>query len=73
MRFETHSHSMYSNIRLIDCINKPEDLIKKAAELGLAGITLTDHESLSGHIDWLNAEIKLFLKTLYVLLEMKFI
>ena len=56
MRFEIHSHSMYSNIRLIDCINKPEDLIKKASELGLSGITLTDHESLSGHIDWLNAE-----------------
>ena len=59
MRFEIHSHSMYSNIRLIDCINKPEDLICKAAELGLAGITLTDHESLSGHVDWLNSEKKL--------------
>ena len=59
MRFETHAHSMYSNIRLVDCINKPEDLIRKAAELGLAGITLTDHESLSGHVDWLNAEKKL--------------
>lgn len=59
MRFEIHSHSMYSNIRLIDCINKPEDLIRKAAELGLAGITLTDHESLSGHVDWLNSEKKL--------------
>ena len=59
MRFETHAHTMYSNIRLVDCINKPEDLIKKAAELGLAGITITDHESLSGHVDWLNAEKKL--------------
>lgn len=59
MRFEIHSHSMYSNIRLIDCINKPEDLIRKASELGLAGITLTDHESLSGHVDWLNSEKKL--------------
>lgn len=59
MRFEIHSHSHYSNIRLIDCINKPEDLISKAAELGLAGITLTDHEALCGHVDWLNAEKQL--------------
>lgn len=59
MRFETHSHSMYSNIRLIDSINRPADLIKTAAELGYSGITLTDHETLSGHIDWLSAEKEL--------------
>lgn len=59
MRFETHSHSMYSNLRLIDSINKPEDLIMKAAELGYAGITLTDHEALCGHIDFLLAEKEL--------------
>ena len=59
MRFETHSHSMYSNLRLIDSINKPEDLIMKASELGYAGITLTDHEALCGHIDFLLAEKEL--------------
>jgi len=46
-RFEVHSHSMYSNIRLLDCINKPKDLINRAIELGLSGIALTDHECLS--------------------------
>ena len=49
-RFEIHAHTEYSNIRLLDCINKPKDLINRAIELGLAGITITDHECLSGHI-----------------------
>lgn len=48
-RFETHSHTHYSNIRLIDCINKPKDLINRAIDLGLAGITITDHECLCAH------------------------
>lgn len=33
-----------------DCINKPKDLIDKAIELGLSGIAITDHESLSAHM-----------------------
>ena len=48
-RFEPHSHSEYSNIRLIDCINKIDKLIDRAVEIGLSGIALTDHECLSGH------------------------
>ena len=48
-RFEVHSHTMYSNLRLLDCINRPKDLIKRAIELGLAGIAITDHEALCGH------------------------
>ena len=49
-RFEVHSHSEYSNIRLLDCINKPENLIKRAKELGLCGLFITDHECLSGAV-----------------------
>ena len=49
--FGCHNHTTYSNIRLIDAINKPEDLIDKAIELGLSGIAITDHECLSAHID----------------------
>ena len=49
-RFECHCHSMYSNIRLIDSINKPEDIVKRALDIGLNGICLTDHEVLAGHI-----------------------
>ena len=50
-RFETHSHTYYSNLRLLDCINRPKDLVKRAAELGLVGIAITDHEALCGHIE----------------------
>jgi len=47
-RFEPHSHSEFSNIRLLDCINKIPALIDRAIEIGLSGIALTDHECLSG-------------------------
>ena len=50
-RFEVHAHTHYSNLRLLDCINRPKDLIKRAIELGLAGIAITDHEALCGHIE----------------------
>ena len=48
--FNNHSHTEFSNLRLLDCINKPEALIDKAIELGLTGIAITDHESLSSHM-----------------------
>ena len=49
--FNCHNHTMYSNIRLLDCINQPKDLIDKAIELGLSGIAITDHECLSAHME----------------------
>lgn len=49
--FGIHNHTMYSNIRLLDCINRPKDLIFKAKELGLSGICITDHECLSAHVE----------------------
>lgn len=58
-RFDTHSHSEYSNIRLIDSICKIPDMIKTAAKLGMHGLALTDHECLSGHLKWLQTEKKL--------------
>ena len=47
---EIHSHTMYSNLRLLDSINRPDKLIERAQEIGLAGIAITDHEALSSHI-----------------------
>lgn len=58
-RFETHSHTYYSNLRLLDCINRPKNLIDRAIELGLSGIAITDHEALCGHM-----EINMYAKTL---------
>jgi len=51
--YSLHNHSQYSNIRMLDCIIKPKDLVQKAIDLGYKGIALTDHESLSGSIDML--------------------
>ena len=46
MVFDNHTHTTISNLRLLDCINDPIQLIDKAIELGLAGIAITDHEGL---------------------------
>jgi len=58
-RLETHAHSFFSNIRLLDSINRPKDLITTAAQLGLQGICLTDHECLCGAVEWLKLEQEL--------------
>ena len=50
-----HNHTMYSNLRLLDAINKPEMLVKRAFELGAKGIAITEHECLSSHVKALNA------------------
>ena len=50
-RFEVHAHTHYSNLRLLDCINRPKDLIKRAVELGLSGIAITDHDCISSHME----------------------
>ena len=55
-RMETHAHSHYSNIRLLDSINRPRNMILTAAELHLKGICLTDHECLCGAVEWLNLQ-----------------
>ena len=49
--FNCHSHTMYSNIRLLDCINRPKALIDTAIKLGLTGIAITDHECVSSAIE----------------------
>ena len=48
--FSPHNHTEYSNLRLLDCINRPDTLIKTAKEMGLSGLAITDHETLSAHI-----------------------
>lgn len=58
-RFEPHSHSWFSNLRIIDAINSPKELIQTAARLGYCGIALTDHEAMCGAVEWLNCEKEL--------------
>lgn len=45
-----HGHSHFSNLRLLDCVSKPEQIIDKAYSLKLKGISITDHESLSSFV-----------------------
>ena len=42
-----------------DSINKIPDMILTAHKLGMAGLALTDHECLGGHVKWLLAEKEL--------------
>ena len=50
--FNNHNHSEYTNAMLgwPDSICKLEDLIQTAYDLGLYGITITEHEGLASHI-----------------------
>lgn len=48
-----HNHSEYSNLRLLDSINKIKDMILYVSSLGQKALALTDHESLSGHIEFI--------------------
>ena len=54
-----HNHTYASNIRFLDSINKPEEMINKAINLGFSGIAFTDHESLSAAISILKIRDKI--------------
>ena len=49
-RFSPHNHTEMSNFRLLDCINKLPDLVKRGKEIGLAGLAVTDHETIAQSI-----------------------
>lgn len=49
-RFSGHNHTDMSNFRLIDSINKLEDLVKRGYEIGLMGMAITDHETIAQSI-----------------------
>jgi len=48
---DLHAHTTYSNIRLIDSINTVEGLVKRAINLNMKGIGITDHECLSASME----------------------
>lgn len=47
---ELHTHTHYSNIKLIDSTNFVEDLILKCADMGKTALAITEHESIASHI-----------------------
>lgn len=48
--FNIHTHTDASNHRLRDAITKTEDLLDYAVELGMEGIAITDHATISNHV-----------------------
>ena len=47
---QLHCHTHGSNLRMRDCIIKTKDLIDRAIELGMKAVAITDHASISEHI-----------------------
>lgn len=54
-----HNHTDMSNIRLLDCINKIEDLVNYANELGHNVVAITDHEFTGGWVRFQDAVQKI--------------
>ena len=48
---DLHNHTHYSNLCLIDSINTPKSLAKRAEDIGLKGIIFSEHECLSESIE----------------------
>lgn len=57
-----HGHTEMSNFRNKDCIIRTPDYVDKAIEYGMNGCSITDHEALTGHVQFLQRY--LFLKKL---------
>lgn len=53
--FSIHNHSHFSNLRLKDALSRPKELIEYSNEVGIKGISLTDHETISGSMEFLEA------------------
>ena len=49
---QLHLHTYFS---ILDGVNSPEDYVKKAAELGMQALAITDHGSISGGLRFYNA------------------
>lgn len=49
-RFETHCHFEWSNIRMLDSINRLKPTVDYAISIGLKGLCITDHGCISGWI-----------------------
>ena len=51
--FSAHNHTEFSNIKIIDSINRADRLIDYAWDLGLSGLAFTDHDCVSGSIKFI--------------------
>lgn len=53
--FSPHNHTEFSNLKIIDSINRADRMIDYAWELGMSGFAFTDHDCISGHLKFLKA------------------
>ena len=54
-----HVHTdMGSNLRMLDCTSTVSSVLERASELGYSGITITEHESLTSHIQFMKQSKK---------------
>lgn len=58
-KIATHNHLDYSNLRLLDCIVSVDELVETAVEMNYHGVAITDHESVSGHVQAIKTVRKL--------------
>ena len=49
-RFSPHNHTEMSNFRILDAINKLKPLVQRGHDIGLAGMAITDHETIAQSI-----------------------
>lgn len=52
--FGIHNHSQYSNVKIIDSINRFNRMVDYAWDLGMSGICMTEHDCLSGTMEALD-------------------
>ena len=59
--YNNHNHTTYSNALLgfPDVVCRVDELIQRAYNLGLSGLTITEHEGISSHIQALNYYTKM--------------
>ena len=51
--YSVHAHSEYSNIKVIDSINRYSHMMDYAWDIGLSGIACTEHDCISGAIKYI--------------------
>lgn len=54
-----HNHTHYSNIKMRDCIVKPEDSVQMSYDMGGTAAFITDHDTLAGHVKFWEAANKI--------------
>jgi len=59
---ELHCHSAYS---FLDGVSLPEELVERASELGYESLALTDHDSVSGSMEFAQAAYSLGLRAIH--------